>query len=140
MSAVCKRLGRQSRREDCLKGGGGKRSLYIYNGVLALHTGHELLLLNVHDEVLALVISWEAGDGNVNIADGLVPFVWKGSLFLLLLGEGSCRLGCSGLCETRRVNRDAQIESSVYGPELWCKFRVVVVWERSETTCPCLSS
>lgn len=78
--------------------------MYIDNWVLALYASHELLLLDVHDQVLALVVAWQTGDGDVHVADSLYPFVRKRSLFFLLLGQGCCRLGCGGLCQTGRVS------------------------------------
>lgn len=77
----------------------------IDNGVLALHAGHEFLLLDVHDQVLALIVAWDPGDGNVDVADRLYPLVGERSLFFLLFGEGCCRLGRGGLCQTGRVSR-----------------------------------
>lgn len=60
--------------------------MYIYDWILALYACHQLLLLDFYDQVLALVVAWQTGDGHVDIADSLCPFVGERRLFFLLFG------------------------------------------------------
>jgi len=55
----------------------------IDEGVLASDPSKQLLLLDLDDQVPRLEVAGD-GDGDVNIANGLCPFVWQGSLFGLL--------------------------------------------------------
>jgi hypothetical protein len=69
---------------------------YVYDGVLALDPRHQLLLLDVHNQVPALEVT-RHGDVDVEVADGLGPLVREGSLLLGLLGACRCILLGGGI-------------------------------------------
>jgi hypothetical protein len=70
---------------------------HLQNGFLPLDARHDGVLLDVNHEVARLEV---AGYGNVNvdIADGLPPFVGEGVLLGLFLGAGGGFFGGGGLC------------------------------------------
>lgn len=70
---------------------------YLDDRVLALDTRGELGLLDVDDEISRLEVTGDA-ESDVQLGDGLVPLVGKGSLLLGLLCAGSSVLGGGGLC------------------------------------------
>lgn len=66
-------------------------------GFLTLDAGHQLVLLDLDDQVLGLVVPGH-GEGDVELADGLVPLVGQGSLLLGLLLAGGSLLGGRRFC------------------------------------------
>lgn len=81
-------------------GGGGKWcGAYTYNGLLSLDASLYALLLDLDDQVPALEVARNAGDGDIYVGNGLLPLVGEGILLGLLLGAGGCLLGGGGFCE-----------------------------------------
>lgn len=69
---------------------------YVDNGLLALDTGNELLLLDIDDEVSSLQVTRNS-KVEVEVADGLRPLVRERILLRLLLRAGGSFLGGCGL-------------------------------------------
>jgi hypothetical protein len=65
---------------------------------LALDPGNQLLLLDVDVQVPALEIARD-GEGYVDIAYCLRPFVWEGLLLGRLLGAGGSLFGGRRFCD-----------------------------------------
>jgi hypothetical protein len=63
---------------------------YVDDGLLALDANYQLILLDIHDEVLALQVARNF-DGDIEISNGLGPLVRERGLLLGLLGAG-CRI------------------------------------------------
>lgn len=93
---TCQRIGSPSHLGH--RGGGKGGQAYAYDGRLALHAGRYLLLLDIDDQVLALVVARDTGDGDVDVTDRLCPLVGESLLFGLLLCAGGCLLGGGGFC------------------------------------------
>ena len=61
---------------------------YRDNRFLSLNGGSQLLLLDLDNQVLALVVAWDL-ERDVDIFDGLCPLVWESVLLCLFL-RGGC--------------------------------------------------
>lgn len=83
---------------------------YVYDGVLALDAGHQLLLLDVHDQVFALEVSRYAGDCDVDVCNRLRPAVGEGILLSLLLGTGGFLFGLGGFWKSEAVVSPARMD------------------------------
>lgn len=80
----------------CVGVRGQWRGAYTYNGLLSLDAGLYALFLDLDDQVLALEIARNAGDGDIQVADSLLPLVREGILLGLLFGTGGCLFGGGG--------------------------------------------
>lgn len=71
---------------------GGRRCrgrwFYLDEGRLALNAGLERVLLQLHHDVAPLHVPGDAGHHDIDLGDGLGPFVGQGILLSLLLGLG----------------------------------------------------
>lgn len=61
---------------------------YGDNWLLSLNTSSQLVLLDLDNQVLALIVSWDL-EGDIDILDGLCPLVWERILLSFLLRECS---------------------------------------------------
>lgn len=73
--------------------GSGGVSAYTYHGVLSLDAGFQALLLDLDDQVPALEVAWYSAEGDIYVANRLLPLIRKSILLGLLLGAGGCLLG-----------------------------------------------
>ena len=66
---------------------GGNLGTYRDNRILSLNACSQLLLLDLDNQVLALVVAWDL-ERDVDIFDGLYPLVWESLLLCLFLCSG----------------------------------------------------
>lgn len=87
---------------------------YTYNRLLSLDTGFYALLLDLDDQVLALEVARDSGNGDIYVANRLLPLVGEGILLGLLFGAGGCLFGGGGFWEDVSVVLDENGSATVF--------------------------